>query len=99
MFCKSCETVLPLSSEGKSLCLRCGDENRLLPGKGHSAVRVYSREAPPEAGERRGAKIRQQCPECLSKDMYYNTAQLRSADEGQTIFYECDCGYRSKMHT
>lgn len=29
------------------------------------------------------------CPKCNYHEMSYATAQLRSADEGQTIFYTC----------
>lgn len=33
--------------------------------------------------------INEDCPKCDSKKMYYMTMQMRSADEGQTVFYEC----------
>jgi len=37
--------------------------------------------------------MNEDCPECDSKQMYYFTRQMRSADEGQTVFYECvKCG-------
>lgn len=43
----------------------------------------------------KGAVIRQTCPECGSKEMRYYTQQLRSADEGTTVFYSCDtCGHK-----
>lgn len=34
------------------------------------------------------------CAQCGRKEMYYTALQLRSADEGSTIFYSCVCGYR-----
>lgn len=36
-----------------------------------------------------------ECPECGAKEMFYHTKQLRSADEGSTVFYRCgECGHK-----
>ena len=41
------------------------------------------------------ARITRDCPKCPAKEMTWSEAQLRSADEGTTIFYHCpNCGYR-----
>jgi len=34
------------------------------------------------------------CPVCGRKEVKYTTAQLRGADEGSTIFYNCDFGHK-----
>ncbi|KAK6222523.1 camk protein kinase [Colletotrichum tabaci] len=34
-------------------------------------------------------KISEECPKCGSTEMHYSEIQLRSADEGTTIFYSC----------
>ena len=40
------------------------------------------------------------CPKCGALQMSYRAVQLRSADEGQTIFYKCvDCGYEMTVNT
>mmetsp|Transcript_58514 Transcript_58514/g.67578 ORF Transcript_58514/g.67578 Transcript_58514/m.67578 type:complete len:150 (+) Transcript_58514:49-498(+) len=40
------------------------------------------------------AVIDMPCKKCDSKKLYYYTMQTRSADEGQTVFYECvKCGH------
>lgn len=38
------------------------------------------------------AKIAVACSECGRQEVRYTAVQLRSADEGSTIFYTCDCG-------
>ena len=38
--------------------------------------------------------IAQRCEQCGREEVRYYTQQLRSADEGSTVFYECDCGYK-----
>ena len=40
------------------------------------------------------AVITKTCPDCGRKEMFYHTKQLRSADEGTTVFYRCECGYK-----
>ena len=39
------------------------------------------------------AKADERCPKCGAEEVRYTTLQLRSADEGSTILYYCDCGH------
>lgn len=34
------------------------------------------------------------CGKCGRTEMFFTTVQLRSADEGSTVFYRCVCGYK-----
>lgn len=38
------------------------------------------------------------CPNCGRTEMFFHTAQLRSADEGTTVFYRCECGYKENTN-
>lgn len=41
----------------------------------------------------------QDCPNCESKEMIQYAMQMRSADEGSTVFIECQkCGYKSTVN-
>lgn len=45
------------------------------------------------------AKVDEECPSCGHKGLYFYTMQLRSADEGSTVFYECDeCGHKFSVN-
>jgi DNA-directed RNA polymerase I subunit RPA12 len=47
-----------------------------------------------------GATIQEKCPKCDHYEMVFHTAQLRSADEGQTVFYSCvKCGYKYSINS
>lgn len=39
--------------------------------------------------ESEGPVVDRKCPQCNNDKMSYATLQLRSADEGQTVFYTC----------
>ena len=57
---------------------------------------------PWEKKEKERPMIEEDCPneKCDSRKLYYSTAQLRSVDEGQTVFYECvKCGYAYSVNT
>jgi DNA-directed RNA polymerase subunit M/transcription elongation factor TFIIS len=46
------------------------------------------------------ALVSEECQKCKNPKMYFWTQQLRSADEGQTIFYECPkCGNRLSLNS
>lgn len=45
-----------------------------------------------------GPIVERLCPKCGNDQMSYATLQLRSADEGQTVFYTCtNCKWVSNM--
>ncbi|ETO12969.1 hypothetical protein RFI_24405 [Reticulomyxa filosa] len=44
--------------------------------------------------------INEECPQCHAPQMAYVAKQLRNADEGQTIFYEClVCDFKQVLHS
>ncbi|KAI5188742.1 DNA-directed RNA polymerase I subunit RPA12 [Nematocida minor] len=94
MFCESCEKYLSVSS---LLCSFCNRKNSLKLDPKKSQSKEYAVQSVKE--RQKGTKIKEECPECKSEYLYYYTMQLRSADEGQTVFYECDCGYKAKLNT
>ncbi|KAG2493678.1 hypothetical protein HYH03_008192 [Edaphochlamys debaryana] len=49
---------------------------------------------------RKRATVDEPCPKCNHRQLEYYTMQLRSADEGQTVFYECkNCGHKYSQNT
>lgn len=40
------------------------------------------------------ARTNQICPKCGRTEVKFSAVQLRSADEGSTIFFTCDCGFK-----
>ncbi|KAF2102945.1 hypothetical protein NA57DRAFT_52486 [Rhizodiscina lignyota] len=38
------------------------------------------------------AVIQERCEKCGREEVRFYTQQLRSADEGSTVFYHCECG-------
>ncbi|KAJ1401730.1 hypothetical protein B484DRAFT_338889 [Ochromonadaceae sp. CCMP2298] len=45
------------------------------------------------------ATIEEPCPRCNHHELYFYTMQLRSVDEGSTVFYECPrCSYKYNMN-
>lgn len=40
------------------------------------------------------ARTNETCPKCGRTDVRYSAVQLRSADEGSTVFFTCDCGHK-----
>jgi DNA-directed RNA polymerase I subunit RPA12 len=54
-----------------------------------SEVQTFS-----EADVQTTSVIKESCEECGREEVRYYTQQLRGADEGTTVFYECDCGHK-----
>ncbi|KAH9386268.1 DNA-directed RNA polymerase I subunit RPA12 [Nematocida major] len=94
MFCESCEKYLSVCT---LQCGFCGRKSAQRVESMKSQSKEYTVQTVKE--RHRGTKIKEECPECKSESLYYYTMQLRSADEGQTVFYECDCGYKVKVNT
>ncbi|KAH8889648.1 hypothetical protein GQ53DRAFT_187414 [Thozetella sp. PMI_491] len=111
IFCIDCGNLLPASSgNSKNIlaCDSCGAHNRDLPSttittrtkpsdfpsllrQKLSSVQVVEKHK--VQTERVDSNM--ECPKCGRTGIRYSEAQLRSADEGSTIFYNCDCGHRS----
>uniref|UniRef100_A0AAG5CWY2 DNA-directed RNA polymerase subunit n=1 Tax=Anopheles atroparvus TaxID=41427 RepID=A0AAG5CWY2_ANOAO len=91
-FCPDCGSILPLlRTTSKVACYSCHSEfdseytiyfNSYENKKADQAERAEK-----EAAD--GPIVNRQCPKCNNDQMSYATLQLRSADEGQTVFFTC----------
>ncbi len=51
-----------------------------------------------ETGQKH-ATIEETCPKCNHPELYFYTMQLRSVDEGSTVFYECpECNHKFSLN-
>ncbi|CAO3626655.1 unnamed protein product [Mucor hiemalis] len=76
------------------LCNQCSCAFRTA---GVEATEVVTRSS--EQNKQARAIIKEKCPNCGHHEMEYHTMQLRSADEGQTVFYNCKkCGYKYSVN-
>ncbi|KAE8351704.1 transcription factor S-II-domain-containing protein [Aspergillus coremiiformis] len=106
-FCPTCGTLFDSSAEETLRCERCGQTTK---NEAFWQVQISTSENFPSALRTRlkshtqkvtketvgpGPKIEVECAKCLGRDVVYSQVQLRSADEGSTIFYTClKCGER-----
>jgi len=102
-FCGDCGNLLDISALKKSFnvtCKICGGEvqreeliEKTIVTK--SKLAGNATEPEEEEEETNGATIDEKCPVCDHVGLYFTTAQTRSADEGQTVFYKCkNCGHK-----
>lgn len=63
-------------------------------------VEVTREQLEAEAKETTRAMVNKMCPQCANPEMIYFALQLRSADEGATVFYECPkCGFTDNVQS
>ncbi|KAH8433229.1 DNA-directed RNA polymerase I subunit RPA12 [Aspergillus melleus] len=104
-FCSACGNLLEDSPNEILECEQCGksEQNKALhqtetrtsenfPSKLRNRLKSHT-QTPQKAPS--GPTMDIECPKCPSKEVYYAQVQLRSADEGSTIFYTCvGCAHR-----
>jgi DNA-directed RNA polymerase I subunit RPA12 len=109
LFCDACGSLLedPTHTNTEVSCGLCGQtvaardfQSLVVCTVGKEHVLGASEHAQKVQRKRARAVVREACPECAHPELQYYTMQLRSADEGQTVFYECgECGHTYSTNT
>ncbi|KAK4574689.1 DNA-directed RNA polymerase I core subunit rpa12 [Recurvomyces mirabilis] len=110
VFCTDCGSLLEPNTGRKAyiLCDVCGVQNKdtsskvvvttSKPSAFPSTLRTKLRsdvQEVTEAERQNDATIQETCAKCGCEEVRYYTQQLRSADEGSTVFYTCpQCGHK-----
>lgn len=98
-FCANCGSILPQVTgfSEKITCYCCQETSEMQGGQKMEYRIVFNhRQDIPEFGQQKkeeeeddGPIVDRVCPKCGCDKMSYATLQLRSADEGQTVFFTC----------
>ncbi|CAG0885109.1 unnamed protein product, partial [Darwinula stevensoni] len=100
-FCPICGSILPLpKSKGNIQCQVCSfaiDRRDIHGTKTTYTIFFNGLQSQESQSEQEqsddGPLVERECRQCGHNEMCYATLQLRSADEGQTVFYTCPkCG-------
>ncbi|KNB44735.1 DNA-directed RNA polymerase I subunit RPA12 [Blastocystis sp. subtype 4] len=94
-FCRVCGSILDIPESGNIECGICHwtchlsvDLNLFL----YHWLRELQQKEDVQTGPTR-AMVDEECPRCKNPQMSFYTLQLRSVDEGSTVFYKClKCG-------
>ncbi|RKP13050.1 transcription factor S-II-domain-containing protein [Piptocephalis cylindrospora] len=114
VFCHRCGNLL--ESLGQSTAVTCEVCSLVHSTEQMGTLEVVTHSAPSafpsvlkskrglvqqRSGEReQAATIAEACPQCGAPEMSFHTMQLRSADEGQTVFYNCvKCGHKFSVNS
>ena len=98
-FCR-CGTVLDLTDTGTVQCATCGFKSNftdiqipeMITRSAHRPKPAWLIDDDDDGDEDDGNEhviIEEPCPKCGHPEQYFYTMQLRSVDEGSTVFYEC----------
>lgn len=96
-FCGNCGSILPQMTgfSEKIICYCCKEQSEIQAGS-RTEYRIVFNQLPEidvqgksEEDEDEGPIVDRVCSKCGWDKMSYATLQLRSADEGQTVFFTC----------
>ena len=104
-FCPSCRATLSVDASGAVSCAVCSYSSNLssmasLPSSttvsSDRAVPLWAKSDEEQkilqaqvSSEPSRATVEEPCVKCGAREVGFYTVQLRSVDEGQTVFYEC----------
>ena len=107
-FCPSCGSLLPsLTAKGDVICLCCKyivpsrqfDEQVISYTIHFNSLDNFVRKKKDDENAD-GPVIERKCPKCGHDRMSYAAIQLRSADEGQTVFFtSLKCKYKESENS
>lgn len=109
LFCERCQSILSKPDLKNVLnCRICGYsctfkkfprvKEYLSQNRKEVTEEFYDCEEVFAEGEQSRPTVKFDCPECPSEKASYLAIQMRSVDEGQTIFYECvQCGHKTRI--
>lgn len=105
LFCPQCQNILDYPADDDYvICTVCGQKQEASVFEQHPFVTQSRARTDTHHQSQRasndGALIKEKCPKCGNPEMTFHTMQLRSADEGQTVFYVCPkCTFKYSVNT
>ncbi|XP_065157409.1 DNA-directed RNA polymerase I subunit RPA12 [Atheta coriaria] len=87
--CYTCKKEYPVDVFGDQAIQYTINFNSLETCKKQQDSENQQKNKKGDEDEEEGPVVERKCPKCDNNRMSYATLQLRSADEGQTVFYTC----------